>query len=160
MKDSRDIIDFINDWYETNGILTTNKQIVTFVGELQKQISEMDFSLPKGTTVIGYTGGSNGVYAWKIVDNVTESSGGTAKYITNLPAGELLNDTKFTKAISNLVGENENIVARIISGNDISDGGWKNAVRLKNGSCGYGTYLSLDDFVSAKLMGESVGVSK
>lgn len=92
MKKDIDIIDFVNEWLDTNGVLKEKQDIIIFVEQLQKQISQMDYSI-------------------------------------------------------------------IVHGYDISNGGWNNAVRLEGGSCGYGTFPALDDFVSAKLMGEATGVS-
>lgn len=153
------ITDFVYDWLENNGVLTQDEQIATFVSELQNQISRMDFSLKEGTTVIGYTGNSNDSNCWRIAKNVSETYEGGAVYISDLPAGALLNDTDFKEAIYELFDENEAVQVKVINGYDISNGGWNNAVRLEGGSCGYGDLLSLDDFVSSKLMGETVGAS-
>ena len=119
----------------------------------------MDYSLPENATIIGYTGKSKGIDAYKIVDATTAASGNNAKYISNLPAGKLLNNPKFEEAMLDLFDQDKNAVAKIVNGYDISNGGWDYAVRLEGGSCGYGNFLALDDFVSAKLMGETTGVS-
>ena len=50
----------------------------------------MDYAVNKGTTSIGYSGESNGVYAYKIVEDAVKYSNGNATYISKLPAGELL----------------------------------------------------------------------
>ncbi len=47
-----------------NGVLIEEEQLAKFVGELQKQISEMDFSISDKTTIILYTGYSNRTEAW------------------------------------------------------------------------------------------------
>lgn len=49
--------------------------------------------------------------------------------------------------------DNKDIINRIISG-------YENNTHINGGSCGYGDYLALDDFVSAKFMGESIGISE
>lgn len=48
MKDINDILMFVVEYYKNYGVLTEEDQIANFVGELQKQISEMDFSVPDG----------------------------------------------------------------------------------------------------------------
>lgn len=49
----------------------------------------MDFSKPKGTTVIAYSGKSNGENAWLIADIVSKVTGKDALYISDLLAGTL-----------------------------------------------------------------------
>ena len=149
------IIDFINGWLESKGLPQGTElndfQITEFVSELQEQISLIDFSFPKGTTIIGYSGESNGTAAWEIVKQISESMGEAVVYISDLPAGQLINDEGFKRALKDLLDDGE-IINKIISG-------YENGERLEGGKCGYGDYLSLDDFVSTKLMGESIGVS-
>lgn len=156
MNTINDIIDFVSGWLESKGYTVdeplTDEQITEFVGELQEEILNMDVSLPKGTTIIGYSGFSNGNPAWKIVKQITESAGDGAIYITDLPAGQLINDAEFQKALSNLL-DDKDIINKITSG-------YENNIRINGGSCGYGDYLSLDDFISAKLMGENIGISE
>lgn len=148
-----DIIEFVKKWRSTDEILT-EEQITKFVAELQEQISLMDYSLPNGTTIIGYSGKSNDIQVWKIVKAVCDSSNGEATYISSLPPGKLIAQpfrSKLEEAIyENIVGNKETV--------DMIMGGYKNNERV-GPLCGYGDYLSLDDFVSAKLMGESQGVS-
>lgn len=88
-------------------------KIEQFVMELHNQIEQMDFSVKEGTTIVGYSGFSNGKAAWEIAQEVSKIAGKRAIYISNLPAGTL-------------IGEG---------------------------------LLSLDDFVSAKLMGETKGAN-
>ena len=56
MKKDIDIIDFVNEWLDINGVLKEEKDMIKFVEQLQKQISQMDYSLPENATIIGYTG--------------------------------------------------------------------------------------------------------
>ena len=49
----------------------------------------MDFSIPKGTIVIAYSGKSNGENSWLIADKVSKVAGKDAFYISDLPAGTL-----------------------------------------------------------------------
>lgn len=149
-----DIIKFIVDYKATNGVISTEEQIAKFVGELQEKISFMDFSVPNGTTIIGYTGESNGVGAWKIVKEVSSGLGDDATYISELQAGKLMNNSEFKEALMQLVGSEQSIFDAVTSGY-APDG-----TRIPNGKCGYGDYLSIDDFVSSKLMGESTGISE
>lgn len=151
-----DIIKFVKNWRASHGYGAgeelSSGQMEVFIGELQQQISYMDFSLSEETTVIGYAGESNAVPAWSIVKNVSETYGDAAAYITTLPAGQLLNDEGFRKVLLDFLLQDEDALNMITSG-------YKDGVRV-GPSCGYGDYLTLDDFVSAKLMGESVGVSE
>ena len=151
-----DIIEFAENYRSANGFAEGEKladeQIARFVGELQERIARMDFRIPKGSTVIGYSGGSNGVDAWKIVEKTAHAEGSTGFYISDLPAGKLLNDdlrTRLEEAISKISGSKES-AGRIL-------GGWYKDAR--SAWSGFGEFVSLDDFVSAKLMGESTGVN-
>ena len=67
----RDIVDFAENWRSVNGFAEgetlADEQIARFVGELQERVAKMDYSIPEGSTVIGYSGGSNGTPAWEIV---------------------------------------------------------------------------------------------
>ena len=67
---AKDIIEYAKNWKILKGYegFLTNEQIAEFVGDLQDQVSLMDFSLPEGTTIIGYSGISNNVKAYEIVD--------------------------------------------------------------------------------------------
>lgn len=126
--------------------------IIDFITELQDKISQMDFTVPNNTTIIGYSGESNGKRCFEIVHKITENQGDGARYISNLPAGKLLNDPEFVDELEKIIGH-DNI-------DSLVHGYGKNGKRLDNGSCGYGNgIISLDDFVSAKLMGETVGSS-
>lgn len=151
-----DIIKFVKNWRVSHGFgadeVLSTKQMEAFIGELQQQVSYMDFSLPKGTTVIGYAGVSNDVPTWAIAENVSITYGDVAAYITTLPAGQLLNNKDFKQELSNFLLHDKDALNMITSG-------YKDGVRM-GPLCGYGDYLTLDDFVSAKLMGESVGVSE
>lgn len=87
---STDVINFVKNWRENNGLSSeiklNNKQIEKFVKELQKQISKMDFSVPAKTTVIAYSGSSNGSHAFEIAKKVSENAKDGAIYITDLQA--------------------------------------------------------------------------
>ena len=147
-----DIIEFVKNWRSSDEILT-EEQITNFVAELQEQVSSMDFSKTYGKTIIGYSGWSNNSKCFEIVDVVCKSSDSNAIYISSLPAGELLGEpyrSKLEEAIFDIVENKETV--------DMIMGGWKNNERV-GPLCGYGDYLSIDDFVSAKLMGESYGDS-
>lgn len=112
----------------------------------------MDFSVPDGTTIILYTGQSNRKNVWEIVENTSDLLGDSASFISNLPAGELLRNKAFKDALMDLVDKDVNTFNKITSGND-------NGVRLEGGSSGYGDYLSLDDFVSKKIVSGSTNAS-
>ena len=106
---SSDIIECVKNWQNNNGISEevklNDQQIGKFISELQKKISKMNYSVPEGTTVIAYSGLSNGEDAWKIVQKVSGSAGDDAVYISDLPAGKLLNNKDFTNALKTIVGE-------------------------------------------------------
>ena len=91
-KSTKDIIKFVNNYRINHGVLKDEKEIERFIGELQSIISEMDFTVSDDVTVIGYTGKSNGVVAWKIVEHIAANPDNSVTYISNLPAGELLSD--------------------------------------------------------------------
>ena len=152
----RDIIDFAENWRSANGLgegKLTDEQISRFVGELQERVAKMDYSIPEGSTVIGYSGNSNGEQVWKIVREAAHAEGSTGFYISDLPAGRLLNDgfrRDLRTAIEKIAGSKE--AAECILG------GWYGP-ESRSAWSGFGEFVSLDDFVSAKLMGESSGVN-
>ena len=152
----RDIVDFAENWRSANGLgegKLTDEQISRFVGELQERVAKMDYSIPEGSTVIGYSGNSNGEQVWKIVREAAHAEGSAGFYISDLPAGRLLNDgfrRDLRTAIEKIAGSKE-AAERIL-------GGWYGSESRSVWS-GFGEFVSLDDFVSAKLMGESTGVS-
>ena len=153
-----DIIDFAENWRSVNGFAKgetlTDEQIAKFVGELQERVALMDYSIPKGSTIIGYSGWSNGEQVWKIVREAAHAEGSAGFYISDLPAGKLLNDPvrkKLKDAIAEITNDSD-IAGRIMSGWYGSD--------ARSAWSGFGEFVSLDDFVSAKLMGESTGVSE
>ena len=132
----------------------TDEQIAKFVGELQERVAKMDYSIPEGSTVIGYSGNSNGEQVWKIVREAAHAEGSAGFYISDLPAGKLLNKPyreDLEKAIAKIAGSKE-AAERIL-------GGWYGP-ESRSAWSGFGEFVSLDDFVSAKLMGESTGVSE
>ena len=113
----------------------------------------MDFSIPEGSTVIGYSGNSNGEQVWKIVQEAAHAEGSTGFYISDLPAGKLFNGdfrTRLENAIAEIANKDPESAKRIL-------GGWYKDAR--SAWSGFGEFVSLDDFVSAKLMGESTGVN-
>ena len=152
----RDIVDFAENWRSANGFAEgetlADEQIARFVGELQERVALMDYSIPEGSVVIGYSGKSNGVDVWRIVEKTAHAEGSAGFYISDLPAGKLLNDgfrRDLEKAIVKIT--NDPVTAgRIL-------GGWYKDARST--WSGFGEFVSLDDFVSAKLMGESSGVN-
>ena len=152
----RDIIDFAENWRSANGLgegKLTDEQIAKFVGELQERVALMDYRIPEGSTVIGYSGNSNGEQVWKIVQEAAHAEGSAGFYISDLPAGKLLNGDfrdQLKDAIAEIAGS-EPAAGRIL-------GGWYKDAR--SAWSGFGEFVSLDDFVSAKLMGESTGVSE
>ena len=85
MNSIQDILDFVENWKTNNGYdageIVPDKEITRFVGELQDMVGNMDYSLPKDTTIIGYSGSSNGDPCWKIADNLS-SKGDDYTYIS------------------------------------------------------------------------------
>ncbi|MBQ1283251.1 MAG: hypothetical protein IIY20_05690 [Bifidobacteriaceae bacterium] len=150
----RDIVDFAENWRSANGFAEgetlADEQIAKFVGELQERVALMDYSIPKGSTIIGYSGNSNGEQVWKIVQQAAHAEGSAGFYISDLPAGKLLNDpvrTELKDAIAEITNDSD-IAGRIMSG-------WYGP-EARSAWSGFGEFVSLDDFVSAKLMGGRV----
>ena len=71
----------------------------------------MKFSLPEGTTVIAYTGTYNGVPLHTTAKAVADTLGDGVRYISNLPAGTLLNRQDFKNAMIELVGEEKSVIS-------------------------------------------------
>ena len=63
-----DIFEFAEDWRSASGFaesdVLTEEQIAKFVGELQERVALMDYRIPEGSVVIGYSGNSNGEQAF------------------------------------------------------------------------------------------------
>lgn len=156
MYSIEDVLEFVKNWKANNGYgagdVVPDKEITRFVGELENMVGNMDYSLPKGTTIVGYSGNSNGDQCWRIADNLS-SKGDAYTYISDLPAGKLLGvkRSEIETAITEITGDTT-ATGQIM-------GGYIGKDRIGPGS-GYGSYPSLDDFVSSKLMGESTGVSE
>ena len=85
-----DVIKFVKEYGEKLGRQLQGEEIADFVKQLQQEIAKMDFSVPKGTTVIAYTGTYNGVRLHTTAKAVADTMGDGARYISNLPAGMLL----------------------------------------------------------------------
>lgn len=159
-----DIIKFVKDWCDKNQIPQdvdlNDMQIAKFVNELQVEIAKMNFSVPEGTTIIAYSGFSNGNSAYEIAKQASENSGESVTYIKDLLAGELLNNLDFSVALEEVLGE-EN-ANKILHGTEpeIDPTTGKVEWVRKGNNSGFGeNLLTLDDFVSAKMMGGSVGAS-
>ena len=88
MYSIEDVLEFVENWNVNNGYgagdVVPDKEVTRFVGELENMVGNMDYSLPKGTTIIGYSGGSNGDPCWKIVADVS-SKGDAYIYMICLP---------------------------------------------------------------------------
>ena len=152
-----DIFEFAENYRSANGLgegKLTEEQVARFVGELQERVALMDYRIPEGSTIIGYSGKSNGEQVWKIVREAAHAEGSAGFYISDLPAGQLLNNkarTRLEEAIAKIT-DDEKAASRIL-------GGWYGS-ESRSAWSGFGEFVSLDDFVSAKLMGESTGVSE
>ena len=131
--------------YNKSNIPIPDEEVAGFVKELHSKIMQMDFSVNKGTTVIAYSGSTNGKGAWEVVAKTSYQAGNKAMYISDLPAGQLIGDYResLEVALKKVVGKN--YIEQIISG-------CKDGKRLPGGTCGFGNnLLSLDDLVSSKL---------
>lgn len=123
-----DIIKFVEEWRSKNGfaddVKLNDNQIATFVSELHAQIEQMDFSVKEGTTIVRYSGFSNGKAAWEIAQEVSEITGKNAIYISNLPAGTLIgiyrDDFISAKLMGETKGANSNLIVFVPEGVDQS----------------------------------------
>lgn len=101
----------------------------------------MDYSLSTLKELIPYSGTYTDIAAWKIAKSL--SAGGDYCFISDYPAGILINNTKFNEALVNVIGgsQPEDIRNIIINGED----GGKSKYSINNN-------LSLNDFVSENVM--------
>lgn len=154
-KGVKDILNYVKNWIPSGPVdgKLSEVQKAEFAKGLQSQINQMDFSVPKGVTIVGYSGYSNNDPAWKIAKTVSEQMKDKAMYISDLPAGQLIGKYRDTliQAMDE-IGIGRNDAEKIISGYDGNQ-------RIPGGRCGFGDTQSLDDFVSAKLMGESKDIA-
>ncbi|HAU84669.1 MAG TPA: hypothetical protein DCW90_03930, partial [Lachnospiraceae bacterium] len=138
-----EILDWLDSYRSKNGIAgagqMTDSQLNKFIGELQEKIGELDFKGKAGTELIPYSGCYDYTPAYQIADAMTK--GGGYSYISNYEAGQLLNNGDFQKGLQNVVGGAD---AGKISDTIINGKNW--------GKTSYGNYLSLNDFVSEKVM--------
>lgn len=88
-----DIIEWVESYNQTDAPLK-GKELETFIKELHNKIAQMDFSVNEGTTIIAYSGFSNGEEAWKIAKETSKQAGKGATYISDLPAGTLIGESK------------------------------------------------------------------
>ena len=146
----KDIIDFvIKEQEHFQGQELSREEVVDFIGRLQTQIKQMDFSVPEGTTMVAYSGWANDcVRAWEVADKASTIVGDGVTYIGELEGGKLLNNKIFQQELETLIGED--YYKMVFDGCDTL------GKRLTGGTCGLdNNILSLVDFVSAEFMSAS-----
>lgn len=75
-----DIIEWVEDYNKTDAPLK-GTELETFIKELHNKIAQMDYSVSEGTTIIGYSGESNGARAWEIAAKTSAQAGKGATYM-------------------------------------------------------------------------------
>jgi len=145
-----DVINYISSWRIKNGItdtaaMLTEGQVNKFAVDLQSKISELSFKSPTAlnANIIAYNGTIDDILAWKLAKAVSQGSNNTLIYISDTPAGKLLNDTSFITAVEAALGGDETLTSNIIDGSKVG------GVRTPYG---VGNVLSVNDFVSEQVM--------
>ena len=122
MYSQQDVLDWI-DRYNKGKTTLKGKELEEFIEELHKKIVQMDYSVPDGATIIGYSGQSNKQDAWKIAKSASEKAGDKAVYISKLNPGEFIGKDrwKLEDALKKVVGNDEKTISKIISGGYYTD---------------------------------------
>lgn len=155
MATQQQVIDFVENWRVTNNIevnaALSEAQIEQFAADLQQQVSDLSFESPKpGASMIAYNGSNygTGVPAWELARATSECSNGTLVYISDFDAGKLINNDNFNTAVANAVGDPD-LTYEILHGTKDAAG--------NRTPYGAGGVLSLDDYVSKRIMMEAEG---
>lgn len=167
----RQLLDEVNGWRARQGIQDrkplNEKQIEQFCADLHRQVDKFSVrpervswgkyeeatppSWKEDSRVISYSGKIGDVDAWRYARAMSEGGKGDVHYISDTPAGQLLNSEKLRVAVQKAVGGfdgkfGEQWQGRIFNGHFTPD--W--AKRLSPNAIG--DKPALDDLVSARMM--------
>jgi hypothetical protein len=156
MIPQQQVIEFVENWRAAKDIdasaVLSEAQIEQFAADLQQQVSNLNFESPKpGASMIAYNGSNygTGVPAWELARAASENSNGRLVYISDFEAGQLLNDDDFKAAVQDTLGGNEELRKQVLHGTYDAVG--------NRTPYGAGGILSLDDYVSKRIMMEAEG---
>lgn len=162
------LILFIDQWRDKQQIVgdqpLTLPEIASFTRDLQQEITsfslkpERDADAEPGkfdqwkdnAKVIPYSGNAGDIPCWKLVSAMSANGGGDVFYISDTPAGRVLNDAEVRLAVAATVGGNDVDFGNKLADN-IFDGPFENGVRSK---FAVDDVIALNDFVSDRLMRE------
>lgn len=167
--DLKNAVDQIDVWRAREGIThdkpLNEKQIEKFCGDLHKLVdrfpvrpervawAKYEESTPKvwkeDARVIPYSGSINEIPAYKYAKAMSEGAKGELFYITDTPAGKLLDNEKLQEAVRKAVG-GKNVKVGEEWQDRIFNGQFDGSKRISEKAIG--DKLSLNDYVSARLM--------
>jgi hypothetical protein len=175
--DLKEIVDFVKGWRDANKIVGNaaldNTQLTAFAKDLQSQVDafsvkpqqvswhEPDNNDPNARTswkpeaaVIGYSGDVGDKRGYQVAAAMSRNGEGKVFYISDTPAGKLLNNPEFEKAVIAATGGADFLAGQkaallLINGFD------ENNKRVEKYAVG--KVLPLDDRVSQRMMGEASG---
>ncbi len=138
------LIEFITDWKQKNIVNTdlNEEQTMKFVREFQELLNQFSFKDPLGRNIIPYNGMVDDLPVFRLADAVSQSNLGYF-YISDIEVGNILNDDEIWEAMRNVFNGKIEIVEEIFNGKTVD------AVRTPYG---VGDVLSLNDFISQKIM--------
>lgn len=155
------IINYVNNWRTANGITgsssLTDVQLRSFVGDLQSQVQQFavrpsDASWATDARPIAYSGMLGDTPSFQLAKAISEASGGKLFFISDTPAGELLNSTGLEDAVAKAVGGTDTDLGAKVQAR-IFRGDWSGSTRTSKYAVG--DLLALDDFISDRMIGET-----
>lgn len=175
--DLKEIVDFVKDWRVSNKISGNapldNTQLAAFAKDLQVQVDAFsvkpqqvswhkpDKDDPHARTswqpeaaVIGYSGDVGDKRGYQVAAAMSRDGDGKVFYISDTPAGKLLNNPEFKDAVAATAG-GADFVAGDRAKNLLISGFGANDQRVEKYAVG--KVLPLDDRVSQRMMGEASG---
>lgn len=162
------LVQFIDQWRDHQKIggdqPLTLPEIASFTRDLQQEIAGFSLKPERAATaepgkfdqwkddakVIPYSGNAGDFPCWKLVSAMSANGGGDVFYISDTPAGRVLNDSQVRFAVAAAVGGNDIGFGNKLA-DDIFDGPFENGVRSK---FAVENVVALNDFVSDRLMRE------
>jgi hypothetical protein len=149
MATIQEIIDYTNSWRATNGIpegtQLSSQQQLQFATDLEAKLAEISVKSPiaPDANIIPYNGMIGNDSAWQVAEATSNSSNGKLIYITDTPAGQLMNNDYFKLAVREAVGD-PNVADAIL-------GGARDANGVRS-PYGVGDILSVNDYLSERAM--------
>jgi len=173
----QDILDFVHGWRRANQIIgddpLNEKKLAEFAKDLSAKVElfsvrpqqvswhgpdKMDpatrTSWTPNSTVIGYSGDIGNKHGYEMAAAISRDGEGKVFYISDTPAGKLLNNDLFNRAVVRATGGARSKIGELAA-RLLINGFDENSKRVEKYAVG--NVLPLDDRVSQRMMGEASG---